>query len=590
VSFLHPGWFLALVGLIPLIALYLLKVRPRQHKVTALFLWQAVLAEKRHTALFRRLRDLLSLAMMVLAFVAVVLAMTSPELGSDRRKDVLLILDSSASMQAMEPGGTRLDAAKAVATGIVRGLNGRQQAAVACVSTDLQYTSHFTSSPKTLAEAIRTIEPSDCPLRPEALSTLAAGGARLDRCRMILISDGCHFRPDPNDGIELIKVGSDLDNLGFVACDLRQIEGSPFRVGLFFQLASCCDKEVSTDVLVTYGPDHKLLKVIPVIVKCGVNPPEVCTITGGGPGPWTVSLDHRDGLARDNTVFLALQPRPAVKVAVVPEQDFFMVSSVLAFGRTSGDLQVSTDRPDVVLSHGVIPEARRSILFGIPEGPSWCGRAGKEVDQVTARIRLPDHPVLKDCSLESMPFVGARQVSLPQDSLVVAETAEHVPLIYRVRDGQRTALVINMDVEASEFCYSAWFPVLIYRCSRFLMGEHDGLASVVATGESVPLPMTEDGSGPWTAVAPGGQPAVPLAGPVYGPIRYAGVHRLQGQKGEWLLGASVLAPTETLLKNSQVPDTHQPISQGRPLSLFLALLALALMVAECMLYHRRKVG
>ncbi|MBP8305082.1 MAG: BatA and WFA domain-containing protein [Phycisphaerae bacterium] len=589
-SFLHPGYLLALVGLIPLAALYWLKVRPKRHTVTALFLWQAVLAEKRQSALFHRLRDLWSLVMMVLAFVWVVLSMAGPELGPDARRDVLLILDTSASMQALEADGSRLDTAKEVAVGIIRGLNGRQQAAVASVSTDVQYTCHFTSSPKALTEAIRAIEPSDCPLRPGALSALAAGGARLDRCRIVLISDGCSFTPDANDGIELLKVGSDRDNLGFVACDLRQIEGSPVRVGLFFQLASCFDKEVRTDVLVTAGPDGRLIKVIPVTVKPGVNKPEVHTITGGGPGPWTVVLDMQDALARDNTVYLALQPRRPVKVKVEPQDDFFMVNSVMAFARTSGDLQVSTDQPDVVLAHGVIPEARRSILFGIPEGASWCGRAGKETHEVVARIRLADHPVLRDCSMEGTPFVGARQVSLPPDSLVLVETVEQVPLIYKVTDGQRTAVVINMDVAASEFHYSAWFPVLVYRCSRFLMGEEDRLESVYATGESVLVPGDDDGRGPLTAGGQESPPPAPLIGSVYGPILRAGVHKLQGRTQEWLLGASLLAPSETLLKNRGVQDTHQPISRGRSLSMPLAMAALVLLVAECMLYHRRKVG
>jgi len=104
--FLYPGYFLALLGLLPLIAVYFLKVRPGRKPVTAFFLWREVFDQKKNTALSNRLREILSLLLMILALVAVVLAMTTPEIASDQRKDLLLIVDNSASMNARDNGGT----------------------------------------------------------------------------------------------------------------------------------------------------------------------------------------------------------------------------------------------------------------------------------------------------------------------------------------------------------------------------------------------------------------------------------------------------------------------------------------------------
>ena len=60
--FLAPGmlWFAALLA--PLVAAYLLKVRPTRRATTTLFLWDELLQQRRATTLFNRLRDLLSLA------------------------------------------------------------------------------------------------------------------------------------------------------------------------------------------------------------------------------------------------------------------------------------------------------------------------------------------------------------------------------------------------------------------------------------------------------------------------------------------------------------------------------------------------
>ncbi len=589
-TFLHPAYFVTLLGLLPLIAVYFLKVRPARKPVTAFFLWRAVLDQKRNTALFHRLRDLVSLLLMALALLAIVLAMTAPQVRRDQRKDLLLIIDNSASMNALDGGRARLAAAKQIALDIIRGLNADQQAAVATVSMDVQYQSHFTANPKTLHDAIRRIEPSDCPFRPEALDLLAAGAPAMGHCRLILISDGCRFVADAGRAIELIKVGSNQGNVGFVSCDLHLFQGRPTRVGFYYRLASSFETDVATDIIVTHGPEDRIVKVIPVTVKPGINAPEVITIEGGGPGLWRASLDVQDALANDNVAFMALPPKRPVKVAVESDYGFFLVNSVDAFARTSGELEyVQPGDADVVLTNGVIPRADRAIIFGLREGSGWCGQVGSEISDVLARIRIEGHPVLADCDVDSIPFVGARHVTPPEDSLVIVETATRVPLIYRVRQGGRLALVINMDPVESEFYYSAWFPVLVYNGARHLTGRQETWPSACSIGESVPLPEVLDGRGP-TTVTIGGAAPFPVSGSSYGPIRKVGFHALENAAGKWSMGVNLFAPAETLLDSRDVADTSLPLNRGRPLSSVLAVIALLLLLVECVLYHRRKVG
>jgi len=589
-TFLHPVYFLTLLGLLPLVAVYLLKVRPSRKPVTAFFLWRAVLDQKKNTALFQRLRDLLSLLLMVLALAAVVLALTEPEIGSDRRTDMLLLVDNSASMSAIEGDRSRLDIAKQTALDIVRGLNPSQQVAVATVSMDVQYQSHFTTNPKALQEAIRNIEPSDCPSRPEALAVLADGAPATKHCRMILISDGGSSIPDANKAVELVKVGSKQSNVGFITCDLRRLGGAPGQAGLYYKLASSFDADVTTDIVVTHGADDRIVKVIPVTVKPGTNASEVVTIEGGGPGQWRATLELPDALVRDNVAFMTLLPKRVVKVAVESEFDFFLVNSVNAFARTSGDLEYAPNHADVVLAHGVVPQADRAIVFGLPEGAGWYGQAGPEITDVLARIRIEDHPVLADCDIDSIPFIGARKVTPPEDSLVIVEAATHVPLIYRVRQGRRMALVINMDPIASEFYYSAWFPILVYNGARHLMGRQDAWPSACAVGDSVSIPAVPSGTGTTTVTVAGNGTSSTVLGLAYGPIRQAGFHTLENAAGQWSLGANLFAPTETLLPGHDAVDTSQPLNRGRPLSAILTILAVLLLLIECILYHRRKVG
>ena len=134
-SFASPVFFWALLSLIPLAAIYLLKVRPVRKPTTAWFLWEDIFQEKKATSLFQRFRDLFSLLLMAAAFIAVVFAMTRPNFSGDRQQDLILLVDNSASMSATDGSNIRLDRAKKVATDIITALNGTQRCSVCLLYT-----------------------------------------------------------------------------------------------------------------------------------------------------------------------------------------------------------------------------------------------------------------------------------------------------------------------------------------------------------------------------------------------------------------------------------------------------------------------
>ncbi|MEM1442773.1 MAG: BatA domain-containing protein [Verrucomicrobiota bacterium] len=101
-TFLSPAFLWTLLALLPLGAVYFLKVRPRRKTTTAYFLWEKIFSEKKASSLFNRLRDLLSLLIMALAFGAIAFALARPEFSADERKDLLILIDESASMSAQD--------------------------------------------------------------------------------------------------------------------------------------------------------------------------------------------------------------------------------------------------------------------------------------------------------------------------------------------------------------------------------------------------------------------------------------------------------------------------------------------------------
>src|SRR5688572_17480692 len=118
---------LALIGLLALpviVAFYMLKLRRRDLPVGSTFLWQQLVRDVEANAPWQRLRfSWLLLLQLLIALVAVIAAARPfATVSSDLAGNVVLIVDTSASMGARDPEGERMDLAREAARGVVADL------------------------------------------------------------------------------------------------------------------------------------------------------------------------------------------------------------------------------------------------------------------------------------------------------------------------------------------------------------------------------------------------------------------------------------------------------------------------------------
>lgn len=590
-TFLAPLFFWSFLSFIPLVAVYFLKVRPRKRETTAYFLWQKVFTEKKTASLFQRLRDLWSLALMALVFGAVCLALTKPELSSTERRDLLILVDNSASMAAGEGSAQRLALARTAAGDLIRGMDGTQRGAVAAVADSVTFLSHQTDNPRQLLDALDQVKPTSLPLRPEALKALRSGDSAewMKNHRVILITDGSFAEgAPPPDGIEILKVGTPLENVGLVSADAQFLPGPGNRLAVYLKAASSFKAPVQTDLVIRAEGSAAIGKLVSLTLQPGLNPGETFIVEDAAPGKWTARLELKDAFPEDNTAYLAAQRPPPLKVGVDTADKFFLETSVRAFSGDSGFLTLSQDSPQLTLSKGTTPSAPLAMIFQ-PEGESpWWAGLGEPLESAVPRVRIPDHLVLRHIDAASLNFSGARQIKAPEGALVLIDTEEGVPLLYIARQGDRAAAVVNMDPLAAEFYYSAWFPVLVYTTAGSLSSRGEPLAAVYAPGSTIPVPGAEDGK-VTEVTAPDGQTR-PVRGAAYGPLDTPGFYSLTNDAGQWTTAASLMSPGESLLDNSATATTLQPIASGWPPYLLLTLAGIVVLLAESLLYHRRKVG
>src|SRR3982750_2866742 len=125
-SFLTP---LALIGgllAIPIILLYMLRLRRREITVSSTFLWQQLLQDREANTPWQRLRRnlLLLLQLIILALIVFALARPFIIVPAVSTGQIAVLLDASASMNATDStAGTRYNEAKQRALEIVDTMN-----------------------------------------------------------------------------------------------------------------------------------------------------------------------------------------------------------------------------------------------------------------------------------------------------------------------------------------------------------------------------------------------------------------------------------------------------------------------------------
>lgn len=564
-SFLNPTALWAFAALAPLAALYLLRVRPERVTTNTIFLWDQTVRQSRASTLFKRLRDLLSLLLMALTVSLLAMAAANPvwEDGGNRH-DILLIIDRGASMAAKTADGkTRLDQAKKRARRLIRNLTPGRGVILAAWDNELKILTGATGDPAALLEALDkiTLKPMPSSVTPllELADSNAVGNSdeKKQQPTAIVITDGLAAGIGKLEGgISLITIAD--PNGGNIGIIDFTIKAEPNRLRLRPVIFSSFPDEREIDLTVSTGDPDKTVKVVPLAVKQGINNAETITIDTKPYGKWVVGVDIDDDLAIDNRAFAFIPKPKPIRVGVGETENQFYRLCVEAFSAAETPLIYDRINPGVTVSDGDggAKDGARIIFTPTGESPFWR-ELGGELPPVVPELAIKNHPVTTHYDLSLTPFSGAKQITAPPGAVILAETNDGVPLIYRIDN----AYVVNMSPEKSDWFLSPYFPVMIYAMAADLTNSSPPPPSVNRLGDALDEEKIETPG--FSRNASGDTVAASLL-------------------NQWESGR-----TETAVSAATEPAVIAATTKLAPI---LLLLALAFATVEFILYHSRKVG
>ncbi|HEY0476300.1 MAG TPA: VWA domain-containing protein [Kofleriaceae bacterium] len=453
-------------ALVLAIGAYIIKMRRRRFEVPFSRLWQRVLEQRDANALWKQLKRLLSLLLMLVIIGIMLFAALDPTLGVVDRKarSVVILFDASASMKAMDGDDkgdrSRLDVAKDRAKHLIDGMGGGDVAMVMKVDGQATPMSRFGSDAAMLDKIVDGIAASDTPADlTRALG--AAADALRDRPNplIVLVSDGAFpeqqlslVRWSPaapggapaapataapragqwatknlaavdlsNIDVRYLPVGRRSDNVGIVAFNVRRYIANKAAYEVYIEVQNF-GQEPAHRQLTLYNGDsavdvrrldlapgqrvHQIYAKLPASVddklRASLRPVD-------GPG-------GSDAFALDDQAFALLPVKKKQKVLVVGSPNLFLEGALLVYenidliGRISPEDYAArpavADGADVVVFDDVTPEVvpppPTSLLYFHPTGPASPIAVRGEVRSPHVTEADEGHPVMRWVTLSDV--------------------------------------------------------------------------------------------------------------------------------------------------------------------------------------------
>jgi len=495
-------WWLLLAAII--LFFYLLKLKRKRTVVPTVFLWKRALDELEANAPFKKLRRNLLLLLQLLILGALVFALARPLISvrAVASGSTIIILDSTASMNARdEDGSSRLYRAKQIARDIVASLSVNDRAAILESSARVSVRCALTSDRATLVDAIENIQETEAAGTLDEASRLAEQMAKSERdATILIISDGGGVEPSSDSRslkanpasatLRFIRVGRRADNVGIIAMNSRQLPETGRRE-VFASIANFSER--ARNLGLELRVEDRLIDARTIDVGANDKRSVVFESVPGDDTLAELKLDIEDDLSADNVAYTFLPGTHRLRVGVVSENPF--VLQALAADTNIDASKISagsiTSDFDCIVSDGASITGNRPLLAINPtDAPGFLRTIGQR-ERPEFSSQVSQHPVNRflsyaDLHLESLPV----RETAPWLKPIVAFGND--PAIWAGEDNHRRIVVIGFDLTRSDLPLKIEFPLLISN-SLLWLTHRDSLSSdrTVRTGQPITLGTPE---------------------------------------------------------------------------------------------------
>ena len=622
-NFLSPTAFLLFGLAAPIVMLYILKLRRRREPVSTLLFWEQIFREKQTTSLFQKLKHLLSLLLQLLFLALLVLALARPQFAfmTKSARQIILIIDHSASMNALDGTLSRLESAKQEALRMVDNLRFIDEMMVVSCHTQPIIHSPFTNHQKSLRGAIESIVPTDVKTDLQPALAVAHSVAQTKPNPEIIVLSDFHQIPDTllaqrkspdaqlsDAKVRLLSVNlGEEGNVGITQFRVRKSLVNAFDYQTLLTVVNASAEEKSFNVELYLN--DAILDVRPYTLAPGESKSELFTNFTMEGGRLKAVLDVEDALSTDNVAYAALPKREQIPVLLVTPDNPFL-ENALAVDEKLDLTVVAPDQYDpgaveyeVIIFDRYNPptlgDGNYMFIYPPKAGAIWQIGESLETPIITEWER--DHPILRHVHLDNVQITEAYQVQVPATANVLVRSFED-PLLIVEESQNRRIVFVATDTLKSDLPLRIAFPLIIANTIQWFQGKSEIEEYHLQTGEVLKKRIDEAAAIESVAiVGPAGKSweiPVEKGELLFDETSVVGFYELKIGEGEevWAVNLTDVAESqihaaegvEDLLEEEEVVLGGAALLHYPPW-IYLVLLAVLLSAVEWFLYQRRRI-
>jgi len=478
-SFLTPLGFALASLAIPIILLYMLKLRRKQVQVSSTFLWQQLLREQQATAPWQKLTRNLLLILQLLILAALVFALARPaiEVPVIASGSVIVLLDGSASMNATDVSPSRFEVGRNAVLDLINGLSPASSLSLILVGEKPQTLISAETDKSLLRNALNNAKVTQGSADWKSAFALAAGTG--GKSTFVIISDGglpqSGLPTLPGD-IRYIPIGTSQNNLAISALALRLAQKSP---QLFAEVTNY-DSADHNIVLSIYFND-KLIDARQLLIPANSSNSLTLDNLSNTSGVYKATIssptaNSLDSLELDNTAFAVFQSSNARRVLLVSKGNLFLeqllaslpgIQPFRALPAEDGTIKIPTDPFNLYIFDNIIPPLipNANLLFVNPASNPLFEVGGTYNE--FQNIQVNEHPITHFVDWSNVHVLQAKLVKTPLWANALIES-DSGPLVFAGEtNGQRIA-ALTFDLKESDLPLQITYPILFSNLINYL--------------------------------------------------------------------------------------------------------------------------
>jgi hypothetical protein len=601
------------------VVFYILKLRRRAVPVPFSRIWDSVLRDKQATELFSKLRRVLSLLLQLLLLLLLVLALGDPKPKEDLRegRHLVLLVDASASMKAVDVKPSRLGVAKAEAEKIVRGLGASDRAIVVQMGSVPTPRSSMSGDQTELLQGISQVAASDTRADLEAALAFGRDSLRgLPHGELVVIGDGAYGDTSGIservrlEGAEprFVPIGDSGKNLAITEFSVRRYPLDKSRYEVMLEVANLND--TPADVELELSGDGMLVDV--TRLKLGPNErlPRYYQDLAGASRSLTARLKAAPGLddlPADDVAYALLPERRRARILLDTPGNTYLEAALLLdeyldVSQVTPSAPLADGRFDVAIFDGVAPTPSERVGAALYLNPPAEGSPvplGAALSEFGFDTWDRKSPVLRFLSMGDIQVAKGHAFKPAAGDRVLGASERGPILVSGARAGQRF-VALGFDPRDSDLVLRIAWPLFVLNSINAFVEADAGYVSSYRTGDvwriAVPGSLSTV-----NLIEPGGvKHAVPVSeGRAVFRGELAGFYRLTGGPDDALLGE--FAANLSDLDESRIAPQKQLLLAGKQASavsvaaaslksdvwIYLLLAVMAVSLLEWISYHRR---